>query len=191
MKPDFDFAALDGRLVRIVLENGDVFDGECEWNSAEYSLDEVGREEESLEIDHWVFFRHDIRDVRPLLPDEQLLWQSRPMHRMRLQHEPYQAIEEGRKTVEMRLYDEKRQRIHPGDVIRFEDVTDDEEVLFAEVRELRVFKSFAELYRSLPLLDCGYTQETIAAASPSDMDRYYSPEEQQRYGVVGIRITLL
>lgn len=56
--------------------------------------------------------------------------------------------------------------------------------------ELYAFDSFDELYRNLPLLECGYTEENVDVASPSDMERYYSKEEQSRYGVVGIRIVL-
>ena len=45
-----------------------------------------------------------------------------------------------------------------------------------------------ELYKSLPLLQCGYTRENIDKATPSDMEQYYSIEEQNKYGVVGIEL---
>ena len=67
----------------------------------------------------------------------------------------------------------------------------DDEFLRIEVLEISVFDSFAELYRALPLTDCGYAPEELASASPSDMDRYYTPEEQALYGVVGIKIKLI
>ncbi len=191
MKPDCKLSDFDEKDVRITTVDGDVFDGVCVWNCAEYGEAELGRDEESLQIDHWVFYRSDIRDVRLRTPGEPPLWMGSPLHRMRLQPEPYRQIEAGTKTYELRLYDEKRQKVRVGDVIRFEDMTDDYEVLFARVEELRVFDSFEELYRELPLRECGYTPETEAAASPKDMERYYPPEEQRRYGVVGIRISLL
>ncbi len=37
----------------------------------------------------------------------------------------------------------------------------------------------------------GYTQADIATAHPSDMDAYYSAQEQSQYGVVGIEISVL
>ena len=40
------------------------------------------------------------------------------------------------------------------------------------------------------MLKCGYTEEDIGTASPSDMAAYYSPEEQKKYGVVGIEISV-
>ncbi len=53
------------------------------------------------------------------------------------------------------------------------------------------FPSFEALYESLPLLRCGYTAETVAQASPADMECYYPPERQRQCGVVGIEISLL
>ena len=52
------------------------------------------------------------------------------------------------------------------------------------------FDSFEELYKTLPLLECGYTAEDIDNAQPSDMEQYYSVEQQKKYGVVGIEIAL-
>ena len=54
-----------------------------------------------------------------------------------------------------------------------------------------IYASFEELYRELPLLECGYTEEDIDTASPEDMEEYYSKEKQAQYGVVGIKISLI
>ena len=40
-------------------------------------------------------------------------------HIMKLHPEPFAKIKDGSKTIELRLYDEKRQRISIGDTIRF------------------------------------------------------------------------
>ena len=50
------------------------------------------------------------------------------------------------------------------------------------------FPTFEDLYKSLPLLKCGYTDKDVAMAHPSDMEAYYSAQEQEKYGVVGIEI---
>ena len=42
---------------------------------------------------------------------------------------------------------------------------------------------------ALPLMACGYTPEEARTASPRDMDRYYSPEVQRQWGVVGIELS--
>lgn len=108
---------------------------------------------------------------------------------MKLNAEPFARIDAGEKTIELRLYDEKRRRIGAGDVIRFESTADETDVLYAQVEGLRFFASFDELYAALPLTQCGYTPEEAATASPRDMDSYYSPEAQKQWGVVGIEIT--
>ena len=111
------------------------------------------------------------------------------IHHMKLNPEPFGMIKSGKKTIELRLFDEKRQKIKAGDTIVFTN-TDTGETLSAKVIKLHCFASFEELYQSLPLLQCGYTEEDVAQASPEDMQQYYSSEEQKKYGVVGIEIAL-
>ena len=106
-------------------------------------------------------------------------------HSMQLQPSPFEMIKDGTKTIELRLFDEKRRKIQIGDTISFTN-TETREVL-----ELYVFDSFETLYSRLPLLECGYTKEDVDTASPDDMNAYYPKEMQQQYGVVGIRIALL
>ncbi|MBQ3010575.1 MAG: ASCH domain-containing protein [Oscillospiraceae bacterium] len=111
-------------------------------------------------------------------------------HTMKLRPEPFEKIKMGRKTIELRLYDEKRQRIAIGDTIQFMNTEDTADVLSATVKGLHLFASFEQLYSSLPLTECGYAEEELSTASHRDMEQYYSEEEQSRYGVVGIKIAL-
>ena len=111
-------------------------------------------------------------------------------HRMTLQSEPFLMIKSRKKTIELRLYDEKRRAVSVGDEILFTSAATGE-TLRCVVTDLYPFPSFSALYASLPLLACGYTEENVAAASPKDMERYYPREEEERYGVLGIGITLL
>ena len=109
------------------------------------------------------------------------------IHCMHLQPVPFGLIRDGRKTIELRLYDEKRRKLQIGDRILFEN-TETFELLLVRVTGLRVFASFDALYQALPLEACGYTEADIDAASPSDMAVYYAREAQQRFGVVGIEL---
>ncbi len=110
------------------------------------------------------------------------------LHEMTLFPKPYASIASGQKTIELRLYDEKRQSIQIGDQIRFTNSEDASKSTLCEVVQLHVFKNFAELYENLPLLKCGYTPEDVDNAHPDDMLTYYSKEEQAQYGVVGIEL---
>lgn len=106
---------------------------------------------------------------------------------MKLHPAPFEMIMSGKKTIELRLYDEKRQRIKVDDEIIFTN-TNNGETLNRTVKDIHIFESFYELYKSLPLLKCGYTEEDVEKALPSDMEQYYSQEEQEKYGVVGIEL---
>ena len=112
------------------------------------------------------------------------------IHSMQLHPAPFEMIKDGKKTIELRLYDEKRRKIRVGDTILFTN-TATGEMLDVNVLNLSVFDSFEKLYKELPLLECGYTEDDIDTASPNDMAVYYSEEKQKEYGVVGIKVELL
>ena len=182
---------VDGQWVRLTHCDGLIFEGLCRLDDAEYCFHEYGRNEDALNIDNWLFYRGDILEAEAVEPKEVGLWMSRPLHRMHLDPDAFAAVDTGKKTIELRLYDEKRRRVQAGDIIRFESTEDELDVLYAQVEGLRFFASFDELYRSLPLAACGYDLDEAKNASPRDMDRYYSPEEQKKWGVVGIELSLL
>lgn len=112
-------------------------------------------------------------------------------HQMKLKQQPFDMIRSGQKTIELRLYDEKRQQVKVNDEIVFSCLDRNEKPFIVRVIALHRFKDFSDLYATLPLLKCGYTAETISNATPDDMNQYYSPEEQSQFGVVGIEIRLV
>ena len=109
------------------------------------------------------------------------------VHRMKLNPAPFEMIKSGEKTIELRLFDEKRRQLKVGDEIIFTNNTTGE-TLSKKVIALHTFASFDELYQTLPLLKCGYTPADIDTAAPADMESYYSKEEQSKYGVLGIEL---
>ena len=111
-------------------------------------------------------------------------------HYMKLNPSPFSMIKRGYKTIELRLYDEKRKVVSVGDTLIFTNTENTEEQLVCLVNNLYIFDSFEKLYEVLPLDKCGYLPEEISSASYKDMEDYYSPMEQKRYGVVGIEIIL-
>ena len=109
------------------------------------------------------------------------------IHNMKLNPAPFEIIKSGKKTIELRLFDEKRQKIKVGDEIIFTNTVSGE-MLSRTVKGIHIFESFYELYKSLPLLKCGYTEDDVDSASPLDMEKYYSIDEQKNFGVVGIEL---
>ena len=63
------------------------------------------------------------------------------------------------------------------------------ETVTVRVEALERFHSFAELYAALDPAELGYGPGE--AADPRDMEVYYSPTQQEKYGVVGIRVRLV
>lgn len=108
-------------------------------------------------------------------------------HEMSLRPKPFGMIADGRKRYELRLLDEKRRLISVGDTITF-TCTEGEKTVRTRVTSLHPFADFAALYAAMPLCECGYTEETAALADPRDMEQYYPPEKQARYGVLAIGV---
>ncbi len=113
------------------------------------------------------------------------------IHEMSLRDRPYRAIAGGWKTVELRLFDEKRQAILVGDLIRFTH-GDTGESMTAEVAALHRCADFEALYAALlPRYGAealGYTADETPMAA--DMLDYYPADRIARYGVVGIEIQM-
>lgn len=109
-------------------------------------------------------------------------------HIMNLNPSPFEMIRSGKKTIELRLNDEKRRLINRNDEIEFINTENVNQTLICKIVNTYCFDSFEKLYKELPLLKCGYTETNIDSAKPCDMDAYYSKEKQNEYGVIGIEV---
>lgn len=109
-------------------------------------------------------------------------------HQMKLNNGPFTCIKNGTKTIELRLNDEKRQLLKVKDLIEFTNRETSEKML-VEIVNLYNYPSFEELYKHFDKLSLGYKEDDIA--DPKDMEEYYSKEEQEKYGVLGIEIKTL
>ncbi len=106
-------------------------------------------------------------------------------HEMKLHNEPFEKIKNGTKTIELRLYDEKRQLLKIKDKIEFTNRQTLEKLL-VEIENLYKYPSFEELYKHFNKISMGYNEDETP--NPKDMEKYYSKEEQEKYGVLGIKI---
>lgn len=104
---------------------------------------------------------------------------------MKLNNGPYVNIKNGTKTIELRLNDEKRQLLKIKDLIEFTNRETLEQML-VEIQNLYHYPSFDELYKHFDKVSMGYKENDVA--DPKDMEKYYSKEEQEKYGVLGIEI---
>lgn len=109
-------------------------------------------------------------------------------HEMKLNNEPFVKIKNGSKTVELRLNDEKRQLVNIGDLIEFTNRETGETIL-TKVEDLYHYPSFEELYKNIDKTLIGYSLDE--EVDPHHMDKYYTREEQDKYGVLGIKIKIM
>ena len=108
---------------------------------------------------------------------------------LHLNEEPFNLIKNHEKTIEMRLYDEKRKKLSVGDVLIFVNRNDEREIIKTQIVDLHKYESFAELYKNFDKTQLGYRKDE--QADPSDMNKYYSKEDEQKFGVVGIEIKII
>lgn len=109
-------------------------------------------------------------------------------HEMKLQNDPFTKIKNGSKTIEMRLYDEKRRKLKTDDLIVFTNISTGEKII-TKIINFYFYKSFDELYKNHDKVLIGY--EENEEAKPSDMSIYYNDMDIKKYGVVGIEVKLL
>lgn len=110
------------------------------------------------------------------------------IHYMKLKPQPYDLIKIGCKDIEMRLNDDKRQAIEIGDIIAFTN-TESYEIIRVIVLNKHRFNNFTELYNAFDKARLGYSEYETAA--PKDMEKYYTVDEINQFGVVGIEIQLI
>ena len=93
----------------------------------------------------------------------------------------------GKKKVEIRLNDEKRQLLQAGDEIEFLLITDESQKIRTKVLELIGFPTFKELFAAFEPEEYGGTSKD----EYHFMYQIYSPEKEAEYGALAIRFQLL
>ena len=106
------------------------------------------------------------------------------LHKMKLNESPFERIKNGTKTIEFRLYDEKRRQVKIGDKIEFSKLPDLQEKILVEVLDIYRSETFEKLFKEI------YADDEEIKRKTKSMHQYYSHEQEKEYGVVGIKIQL-
>jgi len=104
-------------------------------------------------------------------------------HILKLHPKYFDFINQGTKRIELRLYDEKRQKISIGDTITFQKETDLADTLTVKVIGLLRYDSFEDLFNDFDitiLADSSMTKPELLGV----LEEFYTPEKQKEYGVV-------
>lgn len=107
---------------------------------------------------------------------------------MTLATEYFEKISNEEKSIECRLYDNKRRQLNINDQIEFSDASNPEKKVSASIVGLYKFTSFYELLNQFPIAKFGAENKEQFL---SVLRNFYSNEDETRYGVVGIEIKLI
>lgn len=102
-----------------------------------------------------------------------------------LDSDVFEVVKNGTKTVEVRVYDEKRRSMKVGDEIIFLKRPLEVEKVVTKISGLKVYNNFNELVQDYDIKSLyleNYTKEEFVKL----LGRFYSDEEQEEYGVVAI-----
>jgi ASC-1-like (ASCH) protein len=106
-------------------------------------------------------------------------------HQMKLSKIPFAKIVAGTKVIESRLFDDKRKLINIGDIIEFIENEDSTKKITLKVKALYRYGTFSELFSDFnPVLFGGESKESLLV----EIEQFYSYEDQNKFGVVGIKI---
>lgn len=102
---------------------------------------------------------------------------------MKLAKVPFDKLAAGVKTVESRLYDDKRRGVAVGDEIVFRLNENPEVTVTRRVVSLHVYPNFRSMMADLPAGRFGWDTAEEATA---EIERHYFAEDQEKFGVIGI-----
>jgi ASC-1-like (ASCH) protein len=108
------------------------------------------------------------------------------IYEMKLQPQPFAAVKNGKKIIESRLFDEKRQLIKLGDQILFRNMDNLDDTFLTKVNGLLRYETFSELFDDFSALAFGGESKKMLE---QQIYGVYSKEDEREYGILGIRIT--
>ena len=107
-------------------------------------------------------------------------------HKLNLHKTPFDLIKSWNKTIESRLFDEKRQKIKIWDELIFVS-RENWSIIKTEVFKLYEAESFLELSK---IIDLEKTWTNTVEKFLKSLEIYYSKEKQKKFWVVGIEFTI-
>jgi ASC-1-like (ASCH) protein len=109
-------------------------------------------------------------------------------HDLKLATEPFNAIASGKKTIESRLFDEKRKLIKVGDTIKFTNREQPDQTVSVKVIGLLKYETFEDLFsHNDPRKFGGPTKEWLL----DQVHEFYSRDDELVDGVIGIEFVIL
>jgi ASC-1-like (ASCH) protein len=99
----------------------------------------------------------------------------------------FDLVNLGKKTIEVRLNDEKRRRLLVDDIITFTNLDRKNETLKVKILELFPFPSFRDMYKNISFEDIGRAGWSMDKMI-KETYKIYTKEAEEKYGTLAIRI---
>lgn len=110
------------------------------------------------------------------------------IHSFHLSVQAFNQTADGKKTIESRLYDKKRQSIQLGNKITFINIEDNKQTITVQVIGLLRYSSFRELFvQNEPRKFGGKDAKQLE----DQINQFYTIEDQLKCGVIGIEFKLI
>ena len=106
---------------------------------------------------------------------------------MSLRPEYYEMVRSGEKDIELRLYDEKRRRMHNGDTVLIYNAQNRNDYIRAKIVRLHIARSFADLATKISMPRTGFASLNSLMSAIS---KFYDAEMESKYGIVGIELEI-
>ena len=108
-------------------------------------------------------------------------------HHMNLNPFPLEKMLSGEKRVEIRIFDEKRQKIRIGDFVEFTSTEDEHHKVKIKVKALLNYPTFSDLVDDMP---SDYFAHKDKDVLKKRIYRFYTKSQEEKYGVLGIKFDL-
>lgn len=109
---------------------------------------------------------------------------------MKLTEDNFKAIVKGTKRVELRLNDEKRQKLQLGDIITFHLFNDYNKCFKVMVVGLSNYKNLQDLINDYKIENL-FSKSTTPKELVKIFNSIYTLEEQEKYGILGISFIII
>ena len=116
---------------------------------------------------------------------------------MRLADDMFEKVKNGTKTLEIRLFDDKRKQVDIGDYIEFRKESNPEERIKLRVKDLDLWETFQKAFTRVdyekekrietlrfPPEQLGFSADATPEELIEGMYRFYSKEDEKKHGVI-------
>ncbi|MGO3048642.1 ASCH domain-containing protein [Staphylococcus casei] len=111
-------------------------------------------------------------------------------HNMKLYDKPFQLIENGSKTIEVRLNDKKRQEVQAGDFIIFENIEKNQSIK-VEVLKVIKYMSFQALLQAHSNKELGMDEKMQLSQKLAQIYQIYNQTDEIHYGALAFKIRVV